>query len=96
MRKANIEDWDIPRDDEGKPKRRTAYVIPPDESDTSDSSSEDSEPLANLARRYRKESKERNNSDNENEIPQLELRKRLDMKQKASQGPDPGSSDSDT
>ena len=74
LRKANIENWDIPTDTEGKPKRRAAYAVPPDESDSDDSSSDDSVPLAKLAKRYRKE---RENSDNEDVIPQLELRRRL-------------------
>ena len=74
LRKANIENWDIPIDTEGKPKRRAAYAVPPDESDSDDSNSDDSVPLAKLAKRYRKE---RENSDNEDVIPQLELRRRL-------------------
>ena len=77
LRKANIEDWDIPMDTEGKPKRRAAYVVPPDESETDDSSDDESVPLAKLAERYRKE---RENSDNEDNIPQLELRRRLNRK----------------
>ena len=77
LRKANIEDWDIPTDTEGKPKRRAAYVVPPDESETDDSSDDESVPIAKLAERYRKE---RENSDNGDNIPQLELRRRLNRK----------------
>ena len=64
-------------DTEGKPKRRAAYVAPPDESETDDSIDDESVPLAKLAVRYRKE---RENSDNEDNIPQLELRRRLNRK----------------
>ena len=77
LRKADIEEWDIPMNTEDKPKRRAAYVIPPDESETDDSSDDESVPLAKLAERY---IKERENSDNEDNIPQLGLRRRLNRK----------------
>ena len=93
LRKANIDDWDIPRDDKGKLKRRAAYVIPPDDSNTDDSSSDDSVPLAKLAGKYRKE---RKNSDNEDNIPQYELYRRMNMRADVSHNSDSDDSESGT
>lgn len=69
------------------------FVIPPNDSETSDSSSEDSEPLAKIAKRYRKE---RDNSENEDEIPQLELRRRINMRTNIAHETDTDSGKSET
>lgn len=79
LRLANIEDWEIPKDQNDRQLRDAAYVIPPQASESSSSSDSDSDPemnipLAKLARKYRHE---RDNSDSEDDIPLMELAKRL-------------------
>ena len=34
LRKANLDDWEIPKDNSGKPSRKATYVVPPEDSDT--------------------------------------------------------------
>ena len=72
LRLANIEDWQISKDENDKRLRDAAYVIPPEPSD----SDSDSDPVMNLplAKRYRHE---RETSEDEEDIPLLELRNRL-------------------
>ena len=75
LRLANIEDWQISKDENDKRLRDAAYVIPPEPSDSdSDSDPEMNLPLAKLAKRYRHE---RETSEDEEDIPLLELRNRL-------------------
>ena len=54
---ANVDEWDIPRDNTNKPIRKANYVIHPDISDSDSISSEISEDdiaLNKIAKRYRK------------------------------------------
>ena len=75
LRLANIEDWQISKDENDKRLRDAAYVIPPEPSDSdSDSDPEMNLPLAKLAKRYRHE---RETFEDEEDIPLLELRNRL-------------------
>ena len=75
LRLANIEDWQISKDENDKRLRDAAYVIPPEPSDSDfDSDPEMNLPLAKLAKRYRHE---REISEDEEDIPLLELRNRL-------------------
>ena len=74
LRLANVEDWQMSKDENSKRLRDAAYVIPPNASSDSDSDSEMSVPLAKLAKKYRRE---RDNSENESDIPKMELAKRL-------------------
>ena len=75
LRLANIEDWQISKDENDKRLRDAAYVIPPEPSDSdSDSDPEMNLPLAKLAKRYRHE---RETSEDEEDISLLELRNRL-------------------
>ncbi|MCG8045975.1 MAG: RNase H-like domain-containing protein [Candidatus Thiodiazotropha endolucinida] len=75
---AKVDTWEIPKTDAGQPIRKAAYVVPP-ESDDSSSASESSETEAegperkfvDLARR------EREDSDEEGNIPKMELAKRV-------------------
>ncbi len=80
LRLANIDDWEIPQTDDGRPMRKAAYVIPPEDSD-SDSTDSDNEPLLKLAKRVRLE---RDNSESEDNIPLMELARRI----KSSNQPD--------
>ena len=76
LRKANLDDWEIPKDNSGKPSKKATYVVPPEDSDT-DSNSDNmgsKNVLAKLAKKYRKENE---NSDEEDDIPLKELSKRL-------------------
>ena len=105
LRKANLEPWEIPKEQTGRPSRKAAYAIPPSESesagDCTDSSDSETELLAKFAKRYRKE---RDGSDEEDEITKMELFKRLrnrdiryqDMKKTNETFESPKSSDMDT
>ena len=69
LRLANIDDWQISKDETGRRWRDAAYVIPPEPSDSdSDSDPEMNLPLAKLAKRYRHESE---TSEDEEDIPLL-------------------------
>ena len=75
LRAANLDEWDIPTTHDGRPMRRTAYAIPPEQSsDEHDSDSEQEGPYEKLAKKYQKE---REDSDDEDNIPLMELSKRL-------------------
>ena len=76
MRLANLGDWEIPKDKKGRPKRRVKYVAPlSDSSDEGDSELSDiEEPLSKLAKKYKRE---RENSSDEDNIPLMELAKRM-------------------
>ncbi|CAC5415498.1 unnamed protein product [Mytilus coruscus] len=70
-------DWEIPNNNQGKTLRKAAYVVPV-ESQSEDSSQDDSidsdTPLSQIAKRYKKE---KENSDEEDDIPLMELSKKL-------------------
>ncbi|MCG8078877.1 MAG: DDE-type integrase/transposase/recombinase [Candidatus Thiodiazotropha taylori] len=75
IRKAHVDDWKIPPV-QGRVLRKTNYVVPPayDTSESETSSDGEKAPLARIADRYRKE---RDDSDQEDNIPLMELAKRL-------------------
>ena len=76
MRLANVGDLEIPKDKKGRPKRRVKYVAPlSDSSDEGDNELSDiEEPLSKLARKYKRE---RETSCDEDNIPLMELTKRM-------------------
>ena len=75
LRAANIDEWLIPTSTDGRPLRKTAYVIPPEDSSDEESGDTDQEgPYEKLAKKYQKE---RDDSDEEDNIPLMELAKRL-------------------
>lgn len=78
LRLANIEDWQIHKQNDEKVMRKAAYVMPPESSSDSEQSdvtdSDENFPLARLVERYRQE---RSDSDDEDDIPLMELSKRL-------------------
>ncbi len=75
LRKANIDEWEIPKDKDGKILRRARYVVDPEESSEDDSESEiDTRPLVKMAAR---KVNERQNSSDEDDIPLAELKRRL-------------------
>lgn len=80
LRRAPVDEWVAPKIGipEGRALRKTNYVVPPDNDSDSNGSccSSDSEnvPLAKLVKRCRKE---RDDSEAEDDIPQMELAKRL-------------------
>ena len=79
MRHAKIDEWKVPRDTEGRLLRRTTYVIPPEEESSSE---EETTPLQKIVRHKQQE---RDGSSDEDDIPTMELRRRLrsrDMRQK--------------
>ncbi|VDI78045.1 Hypothetical predicted protein [Mytilus galloprovincialis] len=70
-------DWEIPNNNQGRALRKAAYVVPIESQseDSSDDESIDSDtPLNQIAKRYKKE---RENSDYEDDIPLMELSKKL-------------------
>ena len=90
LRLANVDDWDIPKDNTNKPIR-----INPDISDSDSISSETSEdeiPLNKIAKRYRKE---RDNSSDEEDIPLMELSNKLKQRQRRLQHENEVNSSSD-
>ena len=76
LRLANVDEWQISKNEESRRLRDAAYAIPPQASDSepvSDSESEENVPLAKLAKKYRQE---RESSEDEDDISLMELRKR--------------------
>ena len=88
LRLANVDEWQISKNEESRHLRDAAYAIPPQASDSepvSDSESEENVPLAKLAKKCRQE---RESSEDEDDIPLMELRKCLryrEMRQKQNQ-----------
>ena len=78
LRLAKVDEWHIPKTATGQPRRRAAYVAPPpsdsDDSTSEASDSESEDPHAKLIKLARKE---REDSDNEEDIPLMELAGRL-------------------
>ena len=70
----NLDEWDIPCTKDGRPMRMAAYVIPHDESMSEEDDSELEEPMKKIVKRYRRE---REDSDEEDDIPLMDLSKRL-------------------
>ena len=75
IRKAPVDDWEIPPL-QGHMLRKTNYVVPPENDDPQSEIGSDDEkaPLARIAQRYRRQ---RYDSDSEEDIPLMELAKRL-------------------
>ena len=72
LRHANIDEWKVPRDEEGHLLRRTTYVVPPEKSDEEESNNET--PFEKVVK-YKQQ--EREDSDSEEDIPIAEMRRRL-------------------
>ena len=71
LRLASLDDWEIEKDEHGRPVRRAAYVVPPEsESDEEENVERDDR----IPDRYRME---RSSSDSEDDIPLQELRRRI-------------------
>ena len=76
LRKANVDEWQIPSTNETHTTRKSTLAAPIESSDA-DAESSDSDnlpPLHKIAKHYRQE---RSNSSNESDIPLAELAKRL-------------------
>ena len=71
MRHAKIDEWKVPKDTEGRLLRRTTYVVPPEEESSSE---EETTPLQKIVRHKQQE---RDGSSDEDDIPTMELRRRL-------------------
>ena len=81
LRKANVDTWRISKDANGKRLRDAAYVIPPKASESeseSDSDPDDNIPLARMIKKHRQEIE---TSEDEDDIPLMELRKRLNYRE---------------
>ena len=75
LKLAKVDDWEIPKTSEGRPIRKAMYVVPPPDTDKSSSDSSESEsvnPQRKLAAKYHSE---REDSDDEEDIPLMELAK---------------------
>ena len=80
-RKANVDNWRISKDANGKRLRDADCVIPPEASESeseSDSDLEDNVPLARMIKKHRQE---RETSEDEDDIPLMELRKKLNYRE---------------
>jgi hypothetical protein len=95
IRLANVDEWQIPVDQSNRPLRSTQYVVPPvsNESSSSDTNDEENIPLAKLAQKYRKQ---RENSDNESDIPLMELKRRINERDNHDHYSSENGSDSDS
>ena len=71
IRQAKIDEWKVPRNTEGRLLRRTTYVVPPEEEASSE---EEMTPLQKIVRHKQQE---RDGSSDKNDIPTMELRRRL-------------------
>ena len=80
FRKANVDTWQISKDDKGKRLRDAAYVIPPKASESESESDSDPDNNIPLARMIKKHRQERETSEDEDDIPLMELRKRLNYR----------------
>jgi hypothetical protein len=77
LRLGNLEEWEIPTENRGRPLRKSVYVEPPGQSvDASSSESSDSV-LPPLNRAVKKKRVEREDWSSEDDIPLMELKKRL-------------------
>jgi hypothetical protein len=77
LRPANIDNWEIPKDKVGRHLRKSVYVAPPNESEDSLSDAPSSEvemPSAIMTKWARKE---REDWSSEDDIPLMELKKRI-------------------
>ena len=86
LRLANIDEWEIPRAVDGRAIRRAQYAVPPESSgDDTDSESEqrremEEERPPDLSRRFRRE---REDSSSEDDIPLMELTRRVRARDRA-------------
>ncbi|XP_067655940.1 uncharacterized protein [Haliotis asinina] len=78
LRVARLDQWEIPKDKQDKPRRRAYHVVPPSSS-SSDNETEDNTqgPFSRIVKRYRQETSE---SEEEENIPLAELAKRMRQK----------------
>ena len=72
LRHANIDEWKVPRDEEGHLLRRTTYVVPPEQSDKEESTNE-----TPFEKAVKYKQQEREDSDSEEDIPIAEMRRRI-------------------
>ncbi|XP_046368484.2 uncharacterized protein K02A2.6-like [Haliotis rufescens] len=82
LRIANLDDWEIPKDTEGRPRRKQHNVISLSSESTSDEEVQGSkDPMSRITKRYRQE---RSDSDSENDVPLAQLAKRLSARRRDS------------
>ena len=74
IRLANLDEWEIPKDKKGRPMRKATYVAPMSSTSSDDESSNEDPPLAKRVKRCRKQ---RETSSDEDDIPLMELAKRM-------------------
>ena len=75
LRLANLNEWQIPKDNTGRPIRQARFVEPPvDNSLSGESSDSEVNDRFSLTRHYRKE---RSDSDSEDDLPLFELQQRM-------------------
>lgn len=81
IRLAHIDVWPIPKSGSEKRIRKAAYAVPPSDSssDSSNESSEEEKSRDTVIRQYRKE---KNESEDEDDIPLMELSKRIRNQEK--------------
>jgi hypothetical protein len=77
LRPANIDNWEIPKDKVGRHLRKSVYVAPPNESEDSLSDAPSSEVEMPSAKMTKWARKEREDWSSEDDIPLMELKKRI-------------------
>ena len=80
LRLANVDEWDIPKDQKGRLIRKAKYAVPPSSSSSEDVSDHSDEPLSKIDKKYQKQ---RDTSSDEDDIPLMELAKRMHAKEMA-------------
>ena len=80
LRLANVDEWDIPKDQKGRPFRKAKYAVTPSSSSSEDESDHSNEALAKIAKKHQKQ---RDTSPDEDDIPLMELTKRMHVKEMA-------------
>ncbi|CAC5412796.1 unnamed protein product [Mytilus coruscus] len=74
----NIDEWEIPKDNNKRVLRATQYVVSPDQSENSSENDSDNVPLIQIAKRFRRE---RQYSSSESDIPKMKLSNKFNQKQ---------------
>jgi len=74
LKLAQVDEWEIPTNTNDRQLRDATYAVPPDSLDDDVVSEPEREPLRDIVRRHRRE---RDNSSSEDDIPLMELSKRL-------------------
>ncbi|CAC5398014.1 unnamed protein product [Mytilus coruscus] len=100
LKPAPVETWDIPKSNENKKLRKSRFVVPPESSESEmEVDPQENETVENRTsfrnRLIRKNKHERDTSSDEDEIPLMELKKRINIRNKSLNNKEVFSSETD-